>query len=73
MNADHESALIDICAQRTGERARGAQLTAVDRTGFLVRTREPDRLLHVCFGREISAEEARAVFVALTRAARSRA
>jgi putative heme iron utilization protein len=71
MNADHEAALIDICAARSGERPGGAQLTAVDRSGFLVRTRDPERLHHVSFGREIRAEDAREVFVALTRAARA--
>jgi putative heme iron utilization protein len=71
MNADHERALLDICAQRCGERPRAACMTAVDRAGFLVRTQGPDRLQHVSFGREIAAADARAVFVALTRAARA--
>lgn len=71
MNEDHAGALAAIVEARHGFRpAGGATMVAVDRTGFLARTRAPDRLVHVSFGREISAGEARDVFVALAGEAR---
>ncbi len=71
MNTDHEDALRDIIAARVGERPGRAQITAVETAGFLVRTEAPDALRYVPFGRDVAAKEARDVFVALARAARS--
>jgi hypothetical protein len=73
MNEDHEAALIDLCAAASPTRGRpdGARMVALDRAGCLVATRAPDGLRHIGFGREISAADARAVFVELTRAARA--
>lgn len=70
MNADHADALCDIVAARAGERPAEARITAVETAGFLVRTRAPDALHYVPFGRDVAAKEARDVFVALARAAR---
>lgn len=69
MNADHEDALRQIVASASGVTPSRAQMTAIDRAGFLVRTESPDELRYVGFGREIEAREAREVFVALLRAA----
>lgn len=70
MNADHADALCDIVAARVGDRPAEARITAVETAGFLVRTRAPDALHYVPFGRDVAAKEARDVFVALARAAR---
>ena len=70
MNADHEDALCAIVAAATGASPARAQMTAIDRAGFLIRTEAPDELRYVGFGREIEAREARDVFVNLARAAR---
>src|SRR5262249_43696585 len=47
MNQDHEAALLDIAFARTAERPGGAQITAVESAGFLMRTRAPDGLRYV--------------------------
>jgi putative heme iron utilization protein len=70
MNADHEDALRAIVAAATGASPTRAQMCAIDRAGFLVRSEAPDELRYIPFGREIEAREAREVFVNLTRAAR---
>ena len=70
MNTDHEDALRAIVAAATGASPARAQMTAIDRAGFLVRSESPDELRYIPFGREIEAREAREVFVKLTRAAR---
>jgi len=70
MNDDHEDALRDIVAARTGARPERARITAVETSGFLVRTDAPGGLFHVPFGRDVDAREARDVFVSLARAAR---
>jgi hypothetical protein len=70
MNEDHADVLAAICEWRHGFRPAAARMTAIDRAGFLFRTSGPDRLVHVSFGREIRAAEAREVFIDLARAAR---
>jgi hypothetical protein len=70
MNDDHEAALLDIAAARTGKPPEHARITAVETAGFLVRTSSPDSLVYVPFGRDVEAREARDVFVALARKAR---
>ena len=71
MNDDHDDALRDIVAARGHARAAGATITAVETAGFLVRTRAPDALVYVPFGRDVEAREARDVFVELARESRS--
>jgi uncharacterized protein DUF2470 len=71
MNDDHEKALLDIAAARTGTRPANARITAVETAGFLMRTRAPDALVYVSFGRDIEARMAREVFVDLARQSRS--
>jgi len=70
MNDDHESALLDIAAARTGRRPAGARITEVETAGFLVRTSGPDSLVYVPFGRDVEAKDARDVFVKLARESR---
>jgi heme iron utilization protein len=70
MNTDHADALCDIVASRVGERPSRARITAVETSGFLVRTQAPDALHYVPFGRDVAAKEARDVFVKLAREAR---
>jgi hypothetical protein len=72
MNADHADALAAICEARAGFRPTEARMVDLDRAGFALRTREPERLVHVSFGREIAAADAREVFVSLTRDARQK-
>jgi len=71
MNDDHETALRDIVAVRSGARPERASITAVESAGFLVRASAPDGLHYIAFGREVDASEAREAFVRLARAARS--
>ncbi len=70
MNEDHADALLDVCGAFGPGRPERARMTDVDRAGFLVRTEGPDDLYFIPFGREISADDARDVFVAMTRQAR---
>jgi len=70
MNDDHEAALRDIVAGRTGARPERARITAVETAGFLLRTESPAALHYVPFGRDVDAREARDVFVALARESR---
>ena len=70
MNDDHETALLDIAAARTGARPAHARITAVETAGFLVRTSAPDSLVYVPFGRDVETREARDVFVGLARESR---
>jgi putative heme iron utilization protein len=72
MNADHADVLVTVCEARCGFRPAAARMTAIDRAGFLMRTSGPERLVHVSFGREIHADDARDVFVGLAREARQR-
>jgi hypothetical protein len=70
MNQDHEDALRDIVAARTGARPERARITAVETAGCLLRTSSADSLCYVPFGRDVPAREARDVFVALAKGAR---
>jgi heme iron utilization protein len=74
MNADHRDALV-LLAHASGERdAEEAVLTAVDRLGFHLRLRSGERVhgARIAFPREVrDTAEARAVFVAMVRAARN--
>jgi putative heme iron utilization protein len=70
MNADHEAALLDIVAARAGTRPEHARITAVETSGFLVRTSSPNSLVYSSFGRDVDAREARDVFVKLAHESR---
>lgn len=74
MNADHRDALV-LLARAAGEPdAEEAAMTAVDHLGFHLRLRSGERVhgARIAFPREVrDTAEARAVFVAMVRAARS--
>ena len=63
MNADHEASMKEMCAGRYGFSPARAQMIEIDRTGFLVRTSQPDRLVHFSFGSEIDAKGVRTAVV----------
>jgi putative heme iron utilization protein len=74
MNADHEPALLDIARRFKDVQASEAKMTAVDRLGFHLRLKTPDRVrsVRVAFPQEVrTPEECRAALVALTKAARA--
>jgi putative heme iron utilization protein len=69
MNEDHAHNLVEMCRGLYGFEPAAAEMAALDSTGFLVRTRGPDRTLHFSFAREIRASELRqAVIDVLARA-----
>lgn len=70
MNGDHTEALREYCVGSRGYRPERARLIHVDPAGFLVETEQPDRVEHFSFEKEITAEEAREVFVSLLQRAR---
>ena len=72
MNADHGSSLSELCDGLYGFRPEHAAMVKLDRAGFLVRTRSPDRLVHFSFGREIDARSLRSEVIAVLERARSR-
>jgi heme iron utilization protein len=72
MNADHADTLLNLCEAFRGFRPADARMVSVDRAGFVVRTQQPDTLVHFSFGREIGAADARAAFVDLAKQARAK-
>ena len=76
MNRDHGDALITLARVLAGAAADQAIMTSVDRLGFKLRITSGPRMhgARVPFPREVtSAEECRAVFIEMLRAARQRA
>ncbi len=71
MNQDHRGSMQDMCEGVYGFRPKDAQMTALDRAGFLVRTSEPARLLHFSFGREIDAAAIRPEVIGVLRRAQA--
>lgn len=73
MNNDHASALIEIARHEKGLAATEAKMTAVDRLGFHVRLKTPERVrsVRIGFPDEVrSAEECRQAFVEMVKRAR---
>ncbi len=70
MNADHGSTLLEICQGLHGFTPAQAEMVALDRTGFLVRTKGPERLVHCSFGREIDAGTLRQEVIGVLKRAR---
>ena len=69
MNEDHAHNMVEMCTGLHGFTPEAAQMVSLDRTGFLVRTTGPERLVWFPFGREITAADIRvAVIGVLTRA-----
>lgn len=73
MNEDHRHNLIEMCQGLHGVRPSDAEMVALDRTGFSVRTRGPDGQLFFEFGREIDAAELRPAVIEVLHRARGRA
>ncbi len=74
MNQDHASAMIDIARHEKGVDASEAKMTAVDRLGFHLRLKTPERVrsVRIGFPDEVrSAEECRQTLVAMVKRARS--
>ncbi|MEW6299373.1 MAG: DUF2470 domain-containing protein [Thermodesulfobacteriota bacterium] len=75
MNRDHADALRLFCQAYAGLEADEAAMLSVDRLGFRLRVRTGDRVqgVRLAFPREVrSAQDARAVFVAMVREARGK-
>lgn len=74
MNRDHADALRLFCRAYAGLAADEVTMLSVDRLGFRLRVRSGDRVqgVRLAFPREVcSAQDARAVFVAMVREAQS--
>lgn len=74
MNSDHAQALIDIALHEKGVAASEAKMTAVDRLGFHVRLKTPQRVqsVRIGFPDEVrSSDECRAALVEMVKRARS--
>lgn len=71
MNEDHGSTLLEMCAGLYGFTPSSAQMVAVDRTGFRVRTTGPDRLVQFSFGRDTGPDDLRLAVIAVLRRARA--
>jgi heme iron utilization protein len=74
MNADHRDALVLLARKFAGIDSQEATMTAVDRLGFNVRLKTPERMrgARIAFLREVSTpEETRKVLVEMVQQARS--
>lgn len=71
MNADHGSNLMEMCQGIYGIKPEHAEMVKLDRAGFLVRTRGPERLLHFSFGKEIDAKSLRVDMIDVVNRARA--
>ena len=74
MNNDHAAAMIDIARHEKGVAASEAKMTAVDRLGFHLRLKTPERVrsLRIGFPNEVrNADECRKALVAMVKRARS--
>lgn len=73
MNKDHEAAMLDIARHFKAVEASEAKMTAVDRLGFHVRLKTPERVrsVRIGFPSEVRTPEAcRAALIALVKTAR---
>jgi putative heme iron utilization protein len=73
MNADHRDALVLLAKVFAGIESQGATMTSVDRLGFNVRLKTPDRMrgARIAFLREVSnPEDTRNVLVEMVKQAR---
>lgn len=71
MNSDHGRSMVDMCTGLYGFTPDSAEMTALDRAGFFVSTRGPERLVHFSFGKEIDAGDLRAAVVDVVKRARA--
>ncbi|MBX2802629.1 MAG: DUF2470 domain-containing protein [Myxococcales bacterium] len=73
MNDDHANNMVEMCHGLMGFHPEQARMVGLDRTGFLVRTQGPDRLVHFSFEREIAAPDLRHAVVDVLKRARAAA
>ena len=74
MNEDHAEAMLQIAKHVKGIEASEAKMTGVDRLGFQLRLKTPERVrsTRIGFPREVrTAEECRAALVAMVKQARA--
>ncbi len=71
MNSDHRQSMIEMCEGLYGFKPEAAQMTALDRAGFLVRTTGPERLLHFSFGKEIDGAGIRTEVISVLKRAKA--
>jgi putative heme iron utilization protein len=74
MNKDHAAAMIDIARHEKGVAASEAKMTAVDRLGFHLRLKTPERVrsVRIGFPNEVrSSDECRQALIVMTKRARS--
>ena len=74
MNQDHASAMIEIALHEKGVAASEAKMTAVDRLGFHLRLKTPERVRSVRIGFPVevrNSDECRQALVAMVKRARS--
>ncbi len=74
MNNDHAPAMIEIARHEKGVDASEAKMTAVDRLGFHLRLKTPERVrsVRIGFPKEVrSSHECRKALVAMVKRARS--
>lgn len=70
MNADHVENMREMCVGLYGLSPATVAMRALDRTGFVLETRGPDRLLHFSFGREIAGGDVRRAVIEVLQRAR---
>ena len=70
MNEDHAENMREMCRGLYGFQPERAEMTQLDRAGFLVRA--DDRLVHFSFGREITGDEVRGAIIEVLQRARAR-
>ncbi|MBI2373174.1 MAG: pyridoxamine 5'-phosphate oxidase family protein [Deltaproteobacteria bacterium] len=72
LNQNHSHNLVELCSGLAGVTVRRARAVAIDRTGLMLRSESPERLLHFSFGTEISARDLRSSVVSLIEKARAK-
>lgn len=72
MNEDHAENLLEMC-RLYGPAPEQARMSSLQRDGFFVRTKGPERLLFFPFGREIEAGDVRGAVIDVLRRARASA
>jgi putative heme iron utilization protein len=70
MNHDHAESLREMCEGLYGFKPKNATMLRLDRTGFFVQAKDPDRLCHFTFGREIDADSIRPAVIGVLKKAR---
>ena len=72
MNDDHANNMIEMCTGLYGFTPESAQMTALDASGFMVKTTAPDRDVFFSFNKEINAETMRPAVIEVLHRARTK-